>query len=116
MAKCIYCSRIFLFGRYLELNKNELSEIRDVTIFIVALYVKAWFNATSAIEASNNDFNFLKAITNYAFIDEVVSQRLWKGFSGHLWYLSGEGASLALFDKYVPHDIKRKMANAIRAF
>lgn len=107
---------MFLFRKHFGFNTDELSGLRNITIFIVTLYVKAWFKTTSAIEAPYNDFNFLIAISDYALIDEDVAQRLWKRFSGHLWYLSGEAVSLALFDKNVPCGTKRKMANAIIAF
>lgn len=73
MAKGIYCTKMFLFRKYLCLNKTEFNGLRDVTIFIVTLYVKAWFSATKATEAPNNDLKFLKAIAGYASIDQIVS-------------------------------------------
>lgn len=114
MAKGIYCPKMFLFRKHL--NLNELNGLRDVSIFIVTLYVKAWFSSTKAIEAINNDLNFLKGIVRYASIDQIVSERLVKRFCGHLWYLSGEAVALGLFDPNIPCDIKRKMAKAILIF
>lgn len=85
-------------------------------MYIVTLYVKAWFSATKAIEAPNNDLTFLKAMAHYDAIENTVLQRLVNKFCGHLWYLSDEPVALALFDQNVTFDIKRKMANNIRIF
>lgn len=116
MAKGIYCIKMFLYRKYLRLNLTEFDGLRDVTIFIVTLYVKAWFSTTRAAEAPNNDLNFLKALAGYASIDEIVSKRLVKRFCAHLWYLSGEAVALALFDPNVHCDIKQKIATVIRVF
>lgn len=110
MAKGIYNIKIFLFRKHFHLTKKELDGLRGVCIFIV----KAWYNCTRAIEAPNQDLNFLKAGANY--FDPIESQKLVAKFCGHLWYLSDEAVAFALFDSNVALDTKRKMAKAIRAF
>lgn len=116
MAKGIYCPKMFLFRKHLRLTKKELNGLRDISIFIVTLYVKAWFGCTRAIAAPNQDLEFLKAATEYASIDQKLSQKLVAKFCGHLWYLSGEAVALALFDENVPDETKVKMTKAMQVF
>lgn len=113
MAKAIYCLKIFLFREHFELNDLELNGIRYICIFIVSLYVKAWFGSVRAVEAPNNDLNFLKAAIDYKSIDSDVSQKVLAKFCGHLWYLSGEAVALSLFDEKLSIETKRKIVNAI---
>lgn len=103
-----------MFRKKFVLTKKELDGLRDVCIFIVTLYVKVWYNSTKAIEAPNQDLNFLKAAAKY--FDPIVSKKLVAKFCRHLWYLSGEAVAFAFFDSNVALDIKRKMAKAILTY
>jgi len=75
----------------------------------VHLYVKAWFQAPSAISAPHNDLLLLKDTDSYKDINPTVSGIAMKKFLGHLWYLSEELIALAFFDDEVPNDVKRKI-------
>lgn len=116
MAKAIFCIKIFLFRKYVKMSPTKLDNIRDVCIYIVTLYVKAWLGSTKAVEAPNQDWEYLKAATRYTSVDHVVSERLVKHFCGQLWYLGGEAIALALYDNNVPSDVKLKISEAIRKF
>lgn len=116
MSKAIYSLKVFLFRKHFRLTQAELNGLRDVCIFIVLLYVKAWFGCARAVEAPNQDLNFLKSAAQYKTLDEKLAKQIVLKFIGHTWYLTGETVSLALFDSSVSDDIKRKMVRAIRSF
>lgn len=113
MAKAIYSLKMFLFRRTFHLSVCELNGIRHVCIFVVRLYVKAWFGSSRAAEAPNQDWKFLKDIVEYKSVDQDLSRVMIKKFIGHLWYLADEHIALAFFDDKVSNELKAKMAQAL---
>lgn len=113
MAKALYALKIYLFRDQFKLTAYETSGIRDVCVFIVRLYARAWFTAPDAIAAPYNDLRFLQCLKRYEGIHSAISKAAVNKFSGHLWYLSEELIALALFDPAVPADTKRAMVQAI---
>lgn len=99
----------------MEFDDGELEGLRDVCIFVVRLYVKDWFNSTSAVNAPRNDLNFIKEAIDYSSIDESVSKIILNKISNHLWYLSEETVGFAFFDEEVSIDEKKKMVRALRS-
>lgn len=118
MAKGIYSLKMFLYRKHFKMTARELNGFRDVCIFIVLRYAKAWFRADRAEEAPNQDFDFIKSIAEYAAIDKELSKKVLSKFvgrDGHTWYLSDEAIALAFFDSNVATEIKIKMVKALRA-
>lgn len=94
-------------------NKEEKG-IGDICIFTVHLYIKAWFQASSAVSAPRIDLQLVKDIDSYKDINATISSIAMKKFQRHLWYLSEELAALAFFDDEVPDDTKRKMVRSLQ--
>lgn len=114
MAKAITSLKIFLLRDQFPFKDNdELTGLRDVCIFLVRLYVKAWFQTTCAIRAPRIDLCFIKDSIDYAKIDEEISARVLEKISNHLWYLSEETVAFAFFDDEIPVDEKKKMVSAL---
>lgn len=114
MAKVIYCLKIYLFRGQFELKARELKGIRDICLFVVTLYVKAWFYAPFAAAAPNVDLAFLIDLHNYGIVDKDISNAALKKMCGHLWYLSDEAVGLAFFDNSINVDVKAKMVQSLR--
>ncbi|KYM96054.1 hypothetical protein ALC62_13305 [Cyphomyrmex costatus] len=115
MAKALYSLKIFLFRSQFHLSARELSGLREICIFIIKLYVKAWFTSTLAISAPNRDLGFLKALHLYKSENAIVAQAALKKFSNHLWYLNHELVALGFFDPDVSVESKLKMVGALNA-
>ena len=99
MAKAIYCLKIYIFRKQYLLDKNDVEvKCRDVCIFIVRVYVKAWFCASLAAQVPNQDLKFLKCLCEYRRIDESISDCAVRKFMNHLWYLTPQLAALAFLD------------------
>lgn len=96
-AKAIYCLKIFIFRNEFNLTRQELQGLRDICIFIVKIYIKAWYNAPLACKAPFQDLMFLKDLHFYNKINEKISQATTKKFCSHLWYLTEETVALAFF-------------------
>ena len=96
---------MYLFRFQFKLTSRELNCIRDISIFVVKLYIKVWFGCTNAIQCPNQDLNFLRDSFEYAKIDKVVSDAVIETIKNHLWYLTQELVGLAFFDPDVPLEI-----------
>lgn len=114
MGKALYVLKIFLFREHFKLTAKELNGLRDISIFLVLLYVKAWFRCTISVEAPNHDLSFVKDAIAYAIVDNDVSETIVKKMSNHLWYLSEETVALSFFDKQVPNEVKKKMVESLK--
>lgn len=115
MSKCIYCLKIFLFRNHFKLTSRELNCMRDISIFVVKLYVKVWFGCTNSIKSPNQDLNFLREAFEFEKNDKVVSDAVVEKMKNHLWYLTPETVALSFFDSNVSLEIKRKMVNQLKA-
>ena len=60
MAKALYALKIYLFRDQFRLTSHETRRGRDICVFIVRLYVSAWFTAPDAIAAPYQIFSFCK--------------------------------------------------------
>lgn len=82
---------------------------REVCLFIVTLYVKAWLECIVATKAPNQDLCFLKSLKEYEKVHATISQAAISKFSHHLWYLCEETILLSLFDEDVDNQTEMKM-------
>lgn len=113
MSKAIYAFKIYLFQDQFPLTKKESDSIRRICIFLITLYLRAWFIAPLAVKAPYHDYNFLLKLIEYKDLDQDISSASAKKFANHLWYLAPETAAFAFFYDDVPVYIKHKMANII---
>ncbi len=94
MSKCIYALKMYLFRNEFNMANQELNGIRSVCLFIVRVYVKAWFGCTKAIEAPNQDLNLIKNIMAYperdialALLQKIQSFAVFVGRSSRSFIL-----------------------------
>lgn len=115
MAKAIYCLKIFLFHEVFRLTPSEHKSLAEICIFIVIIYIGAWFSAPLSAAASNNDLDFLKRMYEYNRVNPIVSRVALKKMSNHLWYLNAENAAMEFFDDAVSVEIKKKMVEKMKS-
>jgi hypothetical protein len=60
MSRAIYCLKIYIFRKQFSLSSSEKNTIRNICVFIIRFYLKAWFNCTMPAKAPANDLNFIK--------------------------------------------------------
>lgn len=117
MSRALYVLKMQLFiGQFHECSEKDKRAIRDVSIFVVRLYTKAFTQCVDPFGAPKQDLNFLKAIQNYKSIDAAISSALLKKFGTHLWYLHPETVALAFFDENVSVEEKRLMIQKMELF
>lgn len=64
MSKCIYGLKMFLFRSHFTLTSRELKSMREFLIFVVKIYLKAWYNCPNGIISANQDLNFMRICKN----------------------------------------------------
>ena len=96
MAKTLYCLKIWMFRKQInDLDQNDIKLITIVSIFALQAYLKPLFTACNAPSVPRTDLTLLGQLKNYHHsVGRVAAAKL----EGHLWYLSPELVSLALFD------------------
>ncbi|XP_029346464.1 uncharacterized protein LOC115034269 [Acyrthosiphon pisum] len=113
MSRAIYCLKIYIFRNQYSLSSSEKNSIRDICVFIVRFYLKAWFSCTTAARAPANDLNFIKCLKQYENEHSKISKAAITKISNHLWYLTEETAALAFFDDTLSNEIKRLMVQSL---
>ncbi|KAF0705140.1 Uncharacterized protein FWK35_00032037, partial [Aphis craccivora] len=113
MSKAINSLKIYMFRKQFKLNIREENAFQDICIFLVTIYVEAWFRCPAEIDAPYNDLIFLKKLIEYA--DKTISNTATHTFCGHVWYLALESIAMSFFDFRVPTEIKIKMVEALKS-
>ena len=104
---------MWLFHAQFKKTAAEERGIRDIAIFSVVVYLKAWITAPIAVEAPLNDFTLMANLLTYPHRPTAISSATSKKIGLHLWYLSEELIGLALFDSRVSNDSKKLMIAAM---
>jgi len=115
MSKVTYSLKIWMFRAQFKLTPAEQRGLRDVCVFAVRVYLKAWISAPQASGAPYSDLLLLKTLIDYSSIHSDISKSTSLKFSNHLWYLSQELVSLAFFDRRVSSSTKRLMVSAMQS-
>ncbi|CAH1109668.1 unnamed protein product [Psylliodes chrysocephalus] len=111
LSKAIYCLKLFMFKKQFKINARELPQLRDICLFIVTIYVKAWCQCPNAIKAPNQDLQFLR---HHQLQRNKQKSAAVDTFLRHGWYLSESLAPLSFFDDSIPQEIKLKMIHSFK--
>lgn len=88
MAKGIYCLKIYLFRDQFPVTDSEVKGIKNICLFIINIYIKAWFTAHKPT----------KSLVPYRIIDEEVTEKALSKLINHLWYLNSEQVAFSFLD------------------
>lgn len=113
MAKVIYSFKIYLFRDQFKLTPKEAKNLTEFCLFASHIYVTAWISCPVTRDAPVNDLLMFRQISQYAAINQVVSDAARRKLERHLWYVGPELISLALFSTKVSSDDKRSIVSAI---
>ena len=92
-----------MFRSQFTLTSKEKKGLRDIVIFTIRVYIKAWMTAPLAVSAPNNDLLLLKSLVLYEDVNKAISKAAIKKLAGHLWYLSEDLIGLAFFIRMCLH-------------
>lgn len=112
MARAIYSLKVYLFRSQFPHHKN-ISGLLSVCVFIVGVYVEAWFSAPFATSAPRSDLKLMADLREFALLHPEASSAAQRKFSGHLWYLSEELVGLSVFDTGLSFEEREKIIESI---
>ena len=92
-------------------NSKIWNHLKEVSLFVTAIYIKYWFESHVSTNAPRNDLALLCALTAYQ--NKEVAQAATTAFNRHLWYLSELLVGFAFFDDDVSVEEKRLMIVAL---
>ena len=122
MGKLLYAIKICLLEQQiLELprgtvtTQQQVAKVRDFVVFITHVYSTWWLSCESSTNAPWLDLNLYKLLMRYKAVNKTISESAVRAFARHTWYLTAERVILALFDKVVPADERRALADALLA-
>lgn len=115
MSKAIYCLKIYLFEDQFSLSVLERKGIKDICLFIINIYIKAWFTAHNPTLAPNQDLQLLKSLVQYRSIDKEISDKALSKMVNHLWYLNSEQIAFSFFDDTLEKNIKTRMVKQLKS-
>lgn len=114
LAKAIYSLKIYMFKGQFNIKSAEIDGLREICIFVVLFYVKAWFTAPIAIAAPHNDLSLLQNLIAYSKVNSKVVKAALTKVTSHLWYLCEDLVGLGCFDPSVSTAVKIKMRDAMQ--
>lgn len=88
MSVALYSLRLFLFRNQVKLPKKQADGVIHVVIFVVRVYLRAWFTAPLSVSAPRNDLATLKTAIEYRKVNKTVSEAAVTRTVYHSWYLS----------------------------
>ncbi|KAG0723530.1 hypothetical protein GWK47_042533 [Chionoecetes opilio] len=113
MAKAIYTLKMTMFKYEFELTPRELRSLQEMSVFIILIYARAWFEAPLAADAPFNDLTLFHDLHKYRDLNSKISEATVKTFKRHFWYLGTDLVGLALFSDKVTIEEKTKMVEKL---
>lgn len=110
MARAIYALKYYMFREHLNLHEDFANSLERFCTFVALIYTKYWNQCSNAADAPFNDLQLLKELKRYHQVDTKIADTAMQAFQRHLWYLSDELITLALFSDKVSNDEKSAIA------
>ena len=103
MSKAIYILKMSLVQHQIPaLHWTQKKKVAKMALFVVFVYLEAWFSATVLVSAASNDLAFHKRSDCFKAVDKKVSRSATKVLNRHTWYLKEELIALTIFDEGLP--------------
>lgn len=114
MAKAIYCLKVYMFREQFPiLTEQNISGLLKMCIFVVDVYVRAWYDAPYAASAPRSDLQLAADLKRFASVDQNAAAIGLQKLQGQLWYLSEELIGLAVFDTGLPDEERESLVQSI---
>ena len=114
MSKAIYILKMSLVQHQIPaLHWTQKKKVAKMALFVVFVYLEAWFSATVLVSAASNDLAFHKRADSFKAVDKKVSRSATKVLNRHTWYLTEELIALTIFDEGLSKETRDLIAAKI---
>ena len=104
---------VLLMHQLPELHWQTKKKIRTMSLFVVFVYIQAWYSAPSLATAASNDIQLYKRLLKFKSVHKKVSSSTSKVFRRHPWYLTEEMIFCSLFNEDLPMELRNTLASMI---
>ena len=115
MAKTIYINKMRLLGKVFPMSVEEQMMVKQLSEFVILFYARFWFTTPLACSAAREDLDFINNLQEYRKINGKFFWDVIKSVYNHLWYLTPQMITLALFDKDLESSSKEEMARMLHS-
>ena len=114
MSKAIYILKLSLLLHQLDdIHWQTKRKINKMALFVVFVYLKAWFNSPSLTSAAENDLELYRSLLKFKKIHTKISSKTCTVLSRHTWYLTEDLISFSLFNEDIPTETRSLLAKKI---
>ena len=100
MSKSFYILKLSLLQHQIdEIHWQTKKKIHKMALFVVFIYLKAWFNSPSLTSAAKNDLELYKLLLKFKKTHSIISQSACEVLNRHTWYLTEDAITLTLFNE-----------------
>src|SRR6218665_3843428 len=85
MSTVLYSLKIWMFCGEFKLTAKEESNLREICLFCVLIYIKAWITAAMPMAAPKNDLQILRALLKQENRHPAISKATSEKLANHLW-------------------------------
>lgn len=113
MAKATYSLKMSVFRKQLRNPIAVANGLMNIAIFVVKVYVRAWFTATQSVASPRNDLDFMQRLVDYEKVHKSIAQAAQHRFASHLWYLSEVNIGFSVFDEKLTDNERKEIVGGI---
>lgn len=97
LSKGLYSIKIWLFRAQIQLTAREERGMTEVALFVVTVYLEAWFASPIPTGTPRRDLALMKSLIHYAGGNPAIPKLTSEKFCHQLWHLSEDLLALAFF-------------------
>ena len=116
MAFCIFCMKMLLFIRQMEVDAETLEGLLRLCIFYTCVYIPHFLRSSVGVDAAYNDLALFKTLYSYMDMDGPLATESLEVLSRHGWYTTQQTVIFSLFTNRVTEDEKARIAARILTF
>ena len=99
IAKSIYIMKMTLILYQIPLHSQKKKKVQKMALFVVFVYLRAWFTAPALVSAASNDICLFLSLQKFKSVDSKVSTITTAVLNSLTWYLTEELIHLSLFNE-----------------
>ena len=97
----------------IPLHLLKKKKVQKMALFVVFVYLRAWFTALALVSAASNDLNLFQSLQKFKSVDKKISTITTAVLNRHTWYLTEELIPLSFFNEELPLDERTLLATKI---
>ena len=112
-AKAIYNLKMRLLSKVFKMSEDENRFVQHISDFVCCCYAQYWFTTSLPCSAPRQDLTFMNNLEIYRKSSPKFFWDVIRSTYKHLWYVTPQLVTLALFDRDLESTTKEEMAQLL---